>query len=89
MHGLLKSGLAFCRVWHEVDAKNSIVGRLATRIALVLQGKHKPIFTSGNDCGDYVVMRLFENTIKIFCIGCYQCQGFVFYWKKERRETLL
>lgn len=32
------------------------MGRLATRIALVLQGKHKPIFTPGADCGDYVVV---------------------------------
>lgn len=39
-----------------MDAKDKVVGRLASRIALVLQGKHKPVFTSGNDCGDYVVV---------------------------------
>lgn len=32
------------------------VGRLATRLSIVLQGKHKPIFTPGVDCGDYVVV---------------------------------
>lgn len=39
-----------------MDARGHIVGRLATRIALILQGKHKPIFTPANDCGDYVVV---------------------------------
>ncbi|QDT32974.1 50S ribosomal protein L13 [Thalassoglobus polymorphus] len=42
--------------WYLVDAKDAIVGRLATRIAVVLMGKHKPIYTPHVDCGDFVVV---------------------------------
>jgi large subunit ribosomal protein L13 len=41
-------------VWHLVDAKNMMVGRLATHVAHILRGKHKPTFTPNYDCGDYV-----------------------------------
>ncbi len=43
-------------VWHLIDARNQVVGRLATQIASILRGKHKPTFTPHNDCGDYVVV---------------------------------
>jgi len=39
-----------------VDAKGQVLGRLATRIATVLRGKHKPIYTPSVDCGDFVVV---------------------------------
>lgn len=42
--------------WFVVDAADQIVGRLATRIATVLMGKHKPIYTPHVDCGDFVVV---------------------------------
>src|SRR5688572_10615062 len=44
------------RNWVLVDAKDQILGRLATRIAHVLLGKHKPSFTPGVEMGDYVVV---------------------------------
>ena len=44
------------REWFVVDATGLTLGRLATQIALVLRGKHKPIFTPGMDCGDFVVV---------------------------------
>ena len=44
------------REWYVIDAENEIVGRLATRIATVLRGKHKPGFTPHIDTGDYVVV---------------------------------
>lgn len=44
------------RDWHVVDAKGQVLGRLATRIARVLLGKHKPTFTPGVEMGDYVVV---------------------------------
>jgi large subunit ribosomal protein L13 len=44
------------RRWFVVDAENQTLGRLATRIATVLRGKHKPIYTPHVDCGDYVVV---------------------------------
>ena len=39
-----------------VDAEGQTLGRLATRIATILRGKHKPIFTPHVDCGDYVIV---------------------------------
>ncbi len=42
--------------WFVIDAENEVLGRLATRIATVLRGKHKPSFTSHVDCGDFVVV---------------------------------
>lgn len=44
------------RSWYIVDAEGQTLGRLASRIATILRGKHKPIFTPHVDCGDYVVV---------------------------------
>lgn len=44
------------REWHLLDAEGQIVGRLASKIAGLLQGKNKPYFVSYLDCGDYVVV---------------------------------
>ena len=44
------------RNWHVVDATNVPVGRLASRVAHILRGKHKPIFTPHMDTGDYVIV---------------------------------
>ena len=43
-------------LWHLVDAKNQVVGRLATQICHILRGKHKPSYVPHYDCGDYVVV---------------------------------
>ncbi|PSR78318.1 hypothetical protein PHLCEN_2v7440 [Hermanssonia centrifuga] len=50
------TALAYARVWHHVDASERVLGKLAERIAIVLMGKHKPIFDPSSDCGDYVVV---------------------------------
>jgi ribosomal protein L13, bacterial type len=42
--------------WYVVDAEGQTLGRLATRIATVIRGKHKPTFTPHVDTGDYVVV---------------------------------
>jgi large subunit ribosomal protein L13 len=42
--------------WHVVDATDQVLGRLASRIALILQGKHKPTYTPHVDTGDFVVV---------------------------------
>lgn len=42
--------------WHLVDAEGMVLGRLASRIAQLIRGKHKPTFTPHMDCGDYVVV---------------------------------
>lgn len=39
-----------------VDAAGEVLGRLATKVAVYLRGKHKPIFTPQTDCGDFVVV---------------------------------
>ena len=44
------------RVWHLVDAEGQTVGRLASRIAHILRGKHKPTFTPSCDVGDFVII---------------------------------
>ena len=44
------------RCWHLVDAKGQTVGRLASQVAAILKGKHKPTFRPNKDMGDYVVV---------------------------------
>lgn len=44
------------RKWFLVDAENKTLGRLATQIAIILRGKHKPIFTPHVDTGDFVIV---------------------------------
>ncbi len=43
------------RTWHVVDLKDQSLGRAATQIATLLQGKHKSKYTTHLDCGDYLV----------------------------------
>lgn len=42
--------------WYIVDAEGMVLGRLASEVARVLRGKHKPIFTPHMDTGDYVIV---------------------------------
>jgi len=42
--------------WNVIDADGMVVGRLATRVASILRGKNKPIFTPHADTGDYVII---------------------------------
>ena len=44
------------REWYVVSANGEVLGRMAVRIAKVLRGKHKPIFTPHVDCGDHVIV---------------------------------
>lgn len=44
------------RKWWVVDATDVVVGRLATEVATLLRGKHKPTFTPNQECGDFVVI---------------------------------
>jgi large subunit ribosomal protein L13 len=52
--------------WHHVDADGQVLGRMATRIATVLQGKHRPDYTPHVDCGDFVIV---TNADKIVLTG--------------------
>jgi len=44
------------RAWHVIDAEELVLGRLATEVARLLRGKHKPIFAPHVDTGDFVVV---------------------------------
>lgn len=44
------------RKWFVVDAEGKTLGRLASQIAMILRGKHKPIYTPHVDTGDYVIV---------------------------------
>ncbi|MCW5863780.1 MAG: 50S ribosomal protein L13 [Anaerolineae bacterium] len=44
------------RAWYVVDAEGQTLGRLASSVATVLRGKHKPIYSPSVDCGDYVIV---------------------------------
>ena len=44
------------RKWYVVDADGETLGRLASKIAVILRGKHKPIYSPSVDCGDYVIV---------------------------------
>jgi large subunit ribosomal protein L13 len=53
LHSIAARG---ARLWHHVDAKNQVLGRLAPQISRLLMGKHKPVYAPSVDCGDYVVV---------------------------------
>ncbi len=44
------------RNWFVIDAEGEVVGRMCTKIATVLKGKHKPSYTPHVDCGDFIVV---------------------------------
>lgn len=44
------------RKWYVIDAEGVTLGRLATKVATVLKGKHKATYTPHVDCGDYVIV---------------------------------
>ena len=46
--------------WYEIDAKNAIVGRLASLISIILRGKNKTSYTPHMDDGDFVVVKNIE-----------------------------
>ncbi len=55
-HSATKSEAMKARRWWLVDAEDQTVGRLASRIASVLKGKNKPLYTPSLDTGDFVVV---------------------------------
>ncbi len=63
--------------WYVVDATGMTLGRLATQIATVLKGKHKPMYTPSMDCGDYVVV---INAGKVRVTGRKMDQKFYYRW---------
>jgi len=79
--------------WYVVDAAGQVLGRLATVIAMYLQGKHKPEYTANNDLGDYIIV---INAGKIVVTGkkttdkiYYRHTEYVGGLKTETFESLL
>ncbi len=66
------------RSWHVIDANDAVLGRVATRAAMLLMGKHKPTYTPSIDTGDHVVI---INAAKIKLTGAKEGQ------KLYRRHT--
>lgn len=56
MKTYMPSGKNIERKWYVVDAEGQTLGRLASEVAAVLRGKHKPTFTPFMDMGDYVIV---------------------------------
>lgn len=61
--------------WHLIDAEGQILGRLAVKIANLIRGRHKPIYTPHADMGDYVVV---INADKVLLTG-----------KKEEKKSYM
>lgn len=59
------------REWHVIDATDVVLGRLATHVAVLLRGKHKPIFAPHVDTGDFVIV---INAEKIVLTGSKMTQ---------------
>ena len=62
--------------WYVVDATGKVLGRLASRIAAILRGKHKPIYSPHLDCGDCVIV---INADKIRLTG-KKWEKKIYYW---------
>lgn len=81
------------RKWYVVDAEGQTLGRLATEVATVLRGKHKPTYTPHLDTGDFVIV---INAEKIKLTGrkesqkmYYRFTGYVGNLKKITYKTMM
>ena len=72
------------RQWYVVDGAGKTLGRLATEVAAVLRGKHKPSYTPNVDCGDFVIV---INADKIVMTG-NKLDGKMYYNHSQCRGGL-
>ncbi|MGC2062681.1 MAG: 50S ribosomal protein L13 [Thermodesulfovibrionales bacterium] len=79
--------------WYVVDAKDAVLGRLATKIATYIRGKNKPIFTPNTDTGDFIIV---VNAEKVKLTGnkltdkvYYHHTGYIGGIKGETAQELL
>ncbi|GLY63507.1 50S ribosomal protein L13 [Amycolatopsis taiwanensis] len=63
------------RAWHVIDAEDVVLGRLATEVATLLRGKHKPTFAPHADTGDFVII---VNAEKVVLTGKKREQKFAY-----------
>lgn len=81
------------RKWYVIDANGQTLGRLASQVAMILRGKHKPTYTPHVDCGDYVIV---VNADKVVLTGkkleqksYYRYSGYIGGLKEVKAGTLL
>ncbi len=81
------------RKWYVIDAEGVVLGRLATKVANVLSGKHKPTYTPHIDCGDYVIV---VNAEKVKLTGnklndkkYYNHSGYVGGLRERNAKTMI
>ena len=81
------------RTWYVIDAEGQVLGRLASQVASMLRGKHKPTFTPHVDCGDYIIV---VNADKIVLTGkkldqkiYYHHTGYIGNMKEVKYSTLM
>lgn len=71
MKTLVPSEREIVRQWHVVDASDQVLGRVASKAAMILMGKHKPTYTKFLDTGDHVIV---INAEKIKLTGAKESQ---------------
>ena len=81
------------RKWYVIDAAGKPLGKVAAQAAVLLRGKHKPIFTPNTDCGDHVII---INAEKIVLTGnkldqkmYYRHTGYIGNLKEVKYSTLM
>ena len=81
------------RKWYVIDAEGKNLGRVATKAAHILRGKHKPTFTPHIDCGDYVII---VNASKVNLTGskldnkmCYNHSGYPGGQRERNAKTMI
>ena len=81
------------RKWYVIDAEGIALGRLATKVATVLEGKHKATYTPHIDCGDYVIV---VNAEKVKLTGkkltdkkYYNHSGYVGGLRERNAKTMI
>ncbi len=81
------------RKWYIIDAEGKTLGKIATEVAVLLRGKHKPIFAPHVDCGDFVIV---INAEKLVLTGnkleqkmYYHHTGYIGNLKEIKYKTLI
>lgn len=81
------------RKWYLLDAQGKSLGRVAAQAAILLRGKHKPIFVPHADCGDHVII---INADKVVLTGnkleqkkYYHHSGYIGHLKEVKYSTLM
>jgi len=72
--------------WLLVDATDKVVGRLASEIAMILMGKHRPSYTPHVDCGDFVVVTNAEKVV--FTGSKWEHKKYAWYTGYTRQRTI-